>query len=652
MGEDDVNFLACPPASESAEIACDPPQRSAEIACDPRSPRYEPAEIACDPRGGYAMRRYLAPPDYPSFRGDAYFRAMWEKQVGEVILEDKLETPKRYWREAELLEELAAERVAEHLASKWKDVWTPPVVGCKLDAAQVMVGAAAILQRSYGKTWPACASLALAKDETLTQRPTQTLRPSMRFVILYSCDHWVLLCSVSRRTLFYDGYKKMDNLAKQKILREAKKMLVGMGQPAEYIEMVAGHWQTDPWSCGWILLQIIRNICQGMLPEVGESYAPKLDHVALAEYLNIAAADIGFQAKAIVVDDSSPQGHSFTKTPKPLAAIEPVGPAAEGVGPAISPIESVCDACGQEANAEIAGDPRDRGSNEVALQDNPLQNKAAHKAAQYFAKFKWATEKQSKAIGPAERASLAAEIKRLRDFKRKLPDGDSKIPTAERMLARMTQKLQENIEREGRKTKHKRKADKVACGLVLSREDCVSRQNEGKKLGKAIARVLQRVGEFQARAQRAKCHAMTESRKAIMLCNQMLDGKAEENSKKDARDDGKESKQSRRQMCVGIEDKSNRKKKARLSKEQPSIRDFYNYMEKREMVRLRRNVLCLPPCAGYSIVKYLGYSNRLWGLTQNFQGGSRCAHVRSLATQWMQWDHAQANRRLNSTLTN
>ena len=102
--------------------------------------------------------------------------------------------------------------------------------------------------------------------------------------------------------------------------------------------------------------------------------------------------------------------------------------------------------------AEIAGDPRDRGSNEVALQDNPLQNKAAHKAAQYFAKFKWATEKQSKAIGPAERASLAAEIKRLRDFKRKLPDGDSKIPTAERMLARMTQKLQENIEREGRKT--------------------------------------------------------------------------------------------------------------------------------------------------------------------------------------------------------
>ena len=75
------------------------------------------------------LSRYCAYPDFPSLRHNKYFRSCWEKQVAGVILEDRLDTPRRYSREASLqraaMDDLHAEEAAASFITAWKDVWHP-----------------------------------------------------------------------------------------------------------------------------------------------------------------------------------------------------------------------------------------------------------------------------------------------------------------------------------------------------------------------------------------------------------------------------------------------------------------------------------------------------------------------------------------------
>ena len=115
----------------------------------------------------------------------------------------------------------------------------------------------------------------------------------------------------------------------------------------------------------------------------------------------------------------------------------------------------------------------------------------------YFASFKWAS-KEENAVGPEERASLAAEIEQLRDFKRKLHTADNlKRQQAEAMLLRMREKMQENIEREGRKTMCRHKVDKAQSILARATTESDNAQTRGDKIHYHMKKVVALVNEFQ-----------------------------------------------------------------------------------------------------------------------------------------------------------
>ena len=61
------------------------------------------------------------------------------------------------------MEDLHAEEAAASFITAWKDFWHPLSANTmqELSAAQVMIGAAVILEEIYGKTWPAHCCLEL-----------------------------------------------------------------------------------------------------------------------------------------------------------------------------------------------------------------------------------------------------------------------------------------------------------------------------------------------------------------------------------------------------------------------------------------------------------------------------------------------------------
>ena len=63
--------------------------------------------------------------------------------------------------------------------------------------------------------------------------------------------------------------------------------------------------------------------------------------------------------------------------------------------------------------------------------DNPPTGR--RKAAKYFGQYTWAQPEKLKAVGDVERGELADQLKRLRDFKRKLADTDQRLPEAKRL---------------------------------------------------------------------------------------------------------------------------------------------------------------------------------------------------------------------------
>ena len=138
--------------------------------------------------------------------------------------------------------------------------------------------------------------------------------------------------------------------------------------------------------------------------------------------------------------------------------------------------------------------------------------------------FTWANPEKAKAEGPDERASLSAEIKRLSEFKRKLGDGDQRLPEAKRMLLIMREKLDENIKREGRKTVQRQEVDKAQCTLALAKAESDEVYKKLATLGKTMAKNLQSFDTLMEQGKAAQAKALKGGRKATGLCNRMLDG--------------------------------------------------------------------------------------------------------------------------------
>ena len=103
----------------------------------------------------------------------------------------------------------------------------------------------------------------------------------------------------------------------------------------------------------------------------------------------------------------------------------------------------------------------------------------------------WTNPEKAFALGAAERASLSADIKRLSNFKRVLADGDQRLPDAKRMLLIMREKLNEHIQREGRKTVQRQEVDKAQCTLLLARTESDEVYKKLATLGKTMANNLQ-----------------------------------------------------------------------------------------------------------------------------------------------------------------
>ena len=82
-------------------------------------------------------------------------------------MEDRLDTPCRYSREASLkravMEDLHAEEAAASFITAWKNLWHPLSAKTmqKPSAAQAMIGASVRLEEMYGKMWPAHCCLEL-----------------------------------------------------------------------------------------------------------------------------------------------------------------------------------------------------------------------------------------------------------------------------------------------------------------------------------------------------------------------------------------------------------------------------------------------------------------------------------------------------------
>ena len=246
------------------------------------------------------LSRYCAYPDFPSLRHNKYFRSCWEKQVAGVILEDRLDTPRRYWREASLkraaIEDLHAEEAAASFITAWKDVWHPLSAKTmqKLSAAQVMIGAAVVLKKRYGQTWPAHCCLELfGAPGMLVKAPLP--KTALGFLLMHTSSHWFLLCAKSGRTVVYDGYKQTDETLMQSLVHEGQQRLEQLGFPMVRPKILPGRWQHDSWSCGWHLLQTIRLICEGVISVDVQSSLPPLEHGALAKDINALALTMGLE---------------------------------------------------------------------------------------------------------------------------------------------------------------------------------------------------------------------------------------------------------------------------------------------------------------------------------------------------------------------
>ena len=149
------------------------------------------------------------------------------------------------------------------------------------------------------------------------------------------------------------------------------------------------------------------------------------------------------------------------------------------------------------------------------------------KSACILDSFTWgcsANSEKARAEGADERATLASEIKRLSNFKRHLADGDKRLAETKRMLLIMKEKLNENINREGRKTVQRQEVDKAQCTLAVARTESDEVYQKFSTLGKSMAKNLQSFHILMEEGKAVQANTFEAGRKATILCNRILDG--------------------------------------------------------------------------------------------------------------------------------
>ena len=299
------------------------------------------------------LSHFLETPAFPSLQNNLFFESRWASHVHSIISEDILETNSRYHLERELLsetgmegkgrnngilnsnlcraseadevvsparqEQLATARVLDHLLKHYSDWWVPLKLGSMLHAGQLMVGATAILEQSYGRYWPTSCRLVLGTGNDqlckLWEEIPKTDLPLMGFAIIGTASHWALVWSCAGRVLCFDGLKRVSS----SLAEVGRLSLQALGVDASgVVGMVSGQWQEDSWSCGWWVLRCIETICQGYVPSAG-SDMPALDPAGLMKRMNQSAAERGFRMTTIVIenepDEPAPDSLALTNFP-------------------------------------------------------------------------------------------------------------------------------------------------------------------------------------------------------------------------------------------------------------------------------------------------------------------------------------------------
>ena len=95
------------------------------------------------------------------------------------------------------------------------------------------------------------------------------------------------------------------------------------------------------------------------------------------------------------------------------------------------------------------------------------------------------------------------------------------------MLLIMREKLNETIQREGRKTVQRQEVDKAQCTLLLARTESDEVYKALATLGKTMAKNLQSFGTLMEEGKAAQANTFEAGCKATVLCNRILDGEVD-----------------------------------------------------------------------------------------------------------------------------
>ena len=177
-------------------------------------------------------------------------------------------------------EQANLEGYAKNIFAQFKNKWTPIRDKQNLGAAQVMFGAAAILQKHYGNTWPQFCRLGFCPGEEESMRlAAQLPKPSLGFVVIHTGSHCVLLHADSQSSRCWVGGKGTICNVRSQLIGTGRTLLLQMGFPVQPgdCRKLPGLWQYDSGHWGWLLLHTMQRICEGSISFENHSSLPPLD---------------------------------------------------------------------------------------------------------------------------------------------------------------------------------------------------------------------------------------------------------------------------------------------------------------------------------------------------------------------------------------
>ena len=149
-----------------------------------------------------------------------------------------------------------------------------------LSASQVMVGAAALFDRKWGRLWPSkvvcmllpCPDKAnnIIIDQIELMRQVGVADLQMCVFFLHTPKHWMSIVHYQGLLLALDGYSDEAHLNVLKPLaQEAKRRMIDLGFNVLRIDYPQFWKQNDCTSCGWYNLHFLKTILFERILDMG-----------------------------------------------------------------------------------------------------------------------------------------------------------------------------------------------------------------------------------------------------------------------------------------------------------------------------------------------------------------------------------------------